>query len=75
VLAVAVILVLLAVPLGHQVTGHRVHLRLLRRYAPLTPHELRHASRPRSLRLAADLGWLAYLAGAVAVALCLRKFG
>jgi hypothetical protein len=70
--AVAVTLVLLAVPLGHQVIGHRVHLRLLRRYAPLTPHELRHATRSRPLRLAADGAWLAYLAGVLVLALCLR---
>lgn len=70
--AVAVTLVLLAVPLGHQVIGHRVHLRVLRRYAPLTPHELRHAGRSRPLRLLADGAWLAYLAGVLVLALCLR---
>ena len=66
--AVAVILVLLAVPLGHQVYGHR----LGRPGRPATRHELAHRARSRPLRLAADALWLAYLAGVLAVAVALR---
>lgn len=67
-LAVAVILVLLAVPLGHQVTGHRI----LRPGHEPTAHERAHRARSRPLRLMADAAWLAYLAGVLTVALVLR---
>lgn len=67
-LAVAVILVLLAVPLGHQVIGHRV----LRPGHEPTAHERAHRARSRPLRLAADAAWLAYLAGVLSLALVLR---
>lgn len=60
---------LLAVPLGHQVHGHRV----LRPGHEPTAHELAHRARPRPLRLAADLAWLAYLAGVVVLAVVLKK--
>jgi hypothetical protein len=70
---------LLAVPAGHQVVDHRVLRRLLRAVSPshgpevcLTAHELAHASRPARLRLLADLGWLAYLASVLILALVLR---
>jgi hypothetical protein len=55
--AVAVTFLLLAPVLGHQVIGHR----LLRRRTEPTRHELAHASRSRSVRLAANVAWLAYL--------------
>ena len=61
---------LLAVPLGHQVHGHRV-LRPGHELEPL--NELAHRARPRPLRLAADLAWLAYLAGVVVLAVVLKK--
>lgn len=66
--AVAVVLVLLAVPLGHQVHGHRLGRPSLHH----TAHERAHRARSRPLRLAADVAWLAYLAGVLAVALVLR---
>jgi hypothetical protein len=64
----AVTLVLLAVPAGHQVWSHRV---LQRGHAP-TAHELAHQSRPTWLRVLADVGWLVFLALTLAVALALR---
>jgi hypothetical protein len=39
---------------------------------PPTPHELAHRSRSRRLRLAADAGWLAYLAATLVLAYVLR---
>lgn len=73
-----VVLVLaLAVPLSHQLLGHNVHRKLLRavRGGPEvqpTQHERNHAQRPMWLRTAAELAWLAYLAGIVAVGLVVR---
>lgn len=67
-LGVAVVLVLLAVPCWHQTAAHRI---LQPGHAP-TKHERRHAQRPMWLRVAADLAWLGYLAGTVAIGLALR---
>jgi hypothetical protein len=69
---------LLAVPAGHQVVGHKVHLKFLRLFqpglaVPATVHEHNHASRSRAVRAVADLGWLAYLAGALAAGLILAR--
>lgn len=75
----ALVLGLLAVPAWHQIVSHRVLRKALRAvprpHGPevcLTAHELRHRSRPARLRLAADLGWLLYLAGVLVLALVLR---
>lgn len=75
----ALVLGLLAIPAGHQVVSHRVLLKalraVLRPHGPEvcpTPHELAHRDRPARLRLAADLGWLAYLAGVLLLAFLLR---
>jgi len=75
----ALVLGLLAVPAGHQIVSHRVLARTLRVVTPLhgpepapTPHELAHRARSRRLRLLADSGWLAYLAGVLVLALILR---
>jgi len=54
---------LLAVPTGHQVVSHRV---LARGHEP-TRHELAHRARSRGLRIAANVAWFLYLAGAVAI--------
>lgn len=62
----------LLLPLYHQVHGHNLHLRLLHLVGrpvtlPTTPHEARHRSRSATQRLAADAGWLIYIASALAV--------
>jgi hypothetical protein len=67
-LALVVTLVFLALPAWHHIHGHKV---LRPGHAP-TAHERAHAQRPMWLRLAANLAWLAYLAGSVAVGLLLR---
>jgi hypothetical protein len=75
--SLALVLGLLAVPAGHQVVSHRVLQKSLRaitsgpEVSP-TPHELRHQSRPLRLRLAADAGWILYLASVLVLALILR---
>lgn len=67
-LGVAAVLVMLALPCWHQTAAHRI---FQPGHAP-TEHERRHAQRPTWLRLTADLAWLAYLVGTVAVGLVLR---
>jgi hypothetical protein len=59
---------LLAVPAGHLLWSHQA-LRRLSGSGPYVPtgHERRHALRSRTARVAASLGWLAYMAGAVAL--------
>jgi hypothetical protein len=62
----------LLLPLYHQVHGHNLHLRLLLLVGrpvtlPTTSHETRHRGRSATLRLAADAGWLLYIACAIAV--------
>jgi hypothetical protein len=71
-------LALLAVPVAHQVTGHRVLARVWRRFRPGPPvlptlHEQRHAARPVWARIGADAGWLVYIAGAVAAGLAYSR--
>lgn len=65
---VTAVLALLVVPCWHQAAAHRV---FQPGHAP-TAHERKHAQRPMWLRVTADLAWLAYLAGTVAVGLVLR---
>ena len=67
-LALAVTLALLAVPVVHHVRSHQA----LRPGHASTLHERRHAQRPMWLRLAANIAWLAYLAGSLAVGMVLR---
>ncbi len=69
-----VALSLLVVPLGHQIKSHRIHMKLVRAFwpglaIPLTVHELKHAARPHSQQVLADMAWLAFIAMAVAVVL------
>jgi len=77
-LALAVTVLLLTVPVGHQVRGHRIHrkfLRAVRGHSPEVPpteHELRHDQRPMWRRLAVNLAWLGYLAVTLALAAVLR---
>jgi hypothetical protein len=70
---------LLAVPLAHQIVGHRVHRKVLQAVVrhnglelPPTRHELNHAARSLPLRIAADVGWLIYVAGVALLAYSLR---
>jgi hypothetical protein len=67
-LALAVTLALLAVPVAHHIRSHAV---LRPGHAP-TAHERKHAQRPMWLRAAANLAWLAYLVGSLAAGLALR---
>jgi len=78
-MTLALVLALLAVPAGHQVIGHRVLLKTLRAVyrphgpeVPPTAHELAHRARSPRVRLLAEAGWLAYLAGVLVLALLLR---
>ena len=74
-----IVLACLAVPAGHQAVSHRVILKSLRavlrpdgpEVAP-TAHELAHRARSSRLRLAANAGWLAYLAGVLVLAYVIR---
>jgi hypothetical protein len=58
--------VLLVLPIGHQVYGHRVHRKALRAVGLIphgcpelpTRHEVRHAARSRPVRIAADAAWI-----------------
>jgi len=72
--ALAVTVALLVLPGLHQVTAHRVHRKAVRALClrkcpdvPRTAHELAHAARSLPVRIAANAGWCAYLAGAVAI--------
>jgi hypothetical protein len=67
-LALAVTLALLAVPVAHHIRSHAV---LRPGHAP-TAHEIAHRQRPMWLRAAANLAWLAYLVGSLAAGLALR---
>jgi len=66
-LALAVTLALLAVPAVHLIVDHGVL-----RPGQVTAHTLAHRQRPTWLRLAANGGWLAYLAATLAAGLVLR---
>jgi hypothetical protein len=69
--------VLLVLPIGHQVHGHRMHRRVLRAVGlyphdcPELPtrHETRHAARSRPVRIAADAAWILDLLLAVGLAI------
>jgi hypothetical protein len=67
-LALAVTLAFLVVPVVHHIRSHQV---LRPGHAP-TAHELAHRARPLKLRAAANAAWLAYLAASLAVGLALR---
>lgn len=72
---------LLAVPAGHQVIGHHVHLKILRAVfhgshrhgpeVPLTPHEHRHRYKTRLASHLTDAAWLAYIGLALVIGLLL----
>lgn len=79
-MGIVVVCGLLAVPLGHQVIGHRALHKSLRavgfhrHHGPEvpTPHEHRHRYKTRAWQLATDAAWYAYIAGAVLVGIVLR---
>jgi hypothetical protein len=73
-MAALMALVLLAAPLGHLAKSHRIHVRLVRAFwpgpaIPLTRHEQKHATRPRSLQILADVSWLILVMLAVVIVL------
>lgn len=59
-------LFLLAIPIGHQLAGHRLLLRLRSMWTgelvPLTSHEQKHAARSTAARWAISTAWLVFLA-------------
>lgn len=58
-------LVLLAIPIGHQLVGHRLLLRLRSMWTgelvPLTSHEQKHAAHSAATRWAINTAWLAFM--------------
>jgi len=74
-LAAVVTVCLLCLPGLHQIAAHKVHRKAVRALllrtrspdVPRTAHELAHAARSLPVRIAANAGWCAYLAGAVAI--------
>jgi hypothetical protein len=80
-LAPLVTLMLVAVPAGHQVVWHNGLRKVLRATLPRshrgpelppTAHELHHRERSLRLRVAIELGWAVYLAGAVLAGMTIR---
>jgi len=60
----------LLLPTWHLLRSHNLHRRVLRLVrprtkVPVTRHERRHAAQGATLRLAANVGWLAYITVAV----------
>lgn len=77
--ALLVTLLLLAVPIGHQVIWHNGLRKVLRAVQrshgpelPPTAHERNHCERSLRLRVAVELGWALYLAGAVLAGVMIR---
>jgi hypothetical protein len=78
-MGLVIALACLAIPAGHQVIGHRVHLKILRavlrRHGPEVPptaHELRHRHRsPAGASLVNGL-WLVYLLAVLVTGIALR---
>jgi hypothetical protein len=78
-MGLVIALACLAAPAGHQVIGHRVHLKILRAVlrrhgpeVPLTEHERRHHRRTPAARSAANLLWLTYLLAVAVIAVAFR---
>lgn len=76
---ILVVLAFLAVPLAHQIHGHRIHRKGLRAVlshrcpeVPATRHELAHAARSRPVQALANAAWLAYMAAVIVFGLVLH---
>lgn len=71
---IAAVLLLLLMPIWHQVHGHNIHLRALRvvrpgTHVPETEHERLHAARSTMRRSAANAAWLVFMTLIIVVAL------
>jgi len=68
-----ILLVLLAVPLGHVLLAHRSWLRRLGRPSPLTEHERKHALKSPGQKAMTDLAWLMAIAMVLVVSLIVAR--